>query len=246
MARGRRAPTLRSLQHRSGLANNLALPGMTGRLIGLAIGRYAGTKFFERTEADGNEDRQAHGTDRSIGVCARRCDSQRRIWLLQRPRDDCDILKSVKLPLEGEALLRPTAREDFEHFGEALAALAVRYAIGLVGVGKAAAAHAENKASMAEVIKRCDLLGQAQWVTQRQHLHRNADFHAAGLRSDGASDQQGSRGDRSLREEVQFRDPDDVETPALSRVHLSEGLRECLRIRHPFVARKFVKDTELE
>src|SRR4029077_14920073 len=80
---------------------------------------YAGTQFFERTEADGNEDRQAHGTDCSIGVCARRCDAQRRIWLLQQPRDDCDIVKSVKLPLEGEEILRPTTLEDFEHFGEA-------------------------------------------------------------------------------------------------------------------------------
>ncbi len=96
------------------------------------------------------------------------------------------------------------------------------------------------------MIKCCDLLGQAQWMTQRQHLYRDADFNAAGLRSDGASDQQGSRGYRSLREEVQFRDPDDVETPALSRVHLSEGLRECLRIRDPCVARKLVKDAELE
>ena len=152
----------------------------------------------------------------------------------------------MKLPLEGEALLRPTTREDFEHFREALAALAVGYAIGLVGVGKATSAHPENKTSMANVIKRCDLLGQAQWMTQWQHLYRNADFNAAGLRSDGASNQQGSRGYRSLQEKVQFRDPDDVETPALSRVHLSEGLRECLRIRHPCVARKFVKDTELE
>src|SRR6516225_6622766 len=83
------------------------VPGVTGRLIGLAIGRYAGTQFFERTEADGNENRQAHGTDCSIGVCARRCDAQRWIWFLKRPRDDCDIVKSVKLPLEGEALLRP-------------------------------------------------------------------------------------------------------------------------------------------
>ena len=96
---------------------------------------------------------------------------------------------------------------------------------------------------MADMIKRCDLLGQSQWMTQRQHLHRNADFHAAGLRSDGAGDQQRSGGDRSLREEVQFRDPDDVETKALGRVHLGEGLRECLCIRHPCVARKLVKDT---
>ena len=152
----------------------------------------------------------------------------------------------MKLPGEGEALLRPTTHENFERFGETLAALAIRYAIGFVGLGKAAAADTENKAPIADVIKRCDLLGQAQWVTQRQHLHRNADFHAAGPRSDGAGDQQGSRGDRSLREEVQFRDPDDVETPALSCVHLSEGLRECLRVRHPCVARKLVKDTELE
>src|SRR5690242_15428245 len=219
---------------------------MTGRLIGLAIGRYAGTQFFERTEADGNEDGQAHGADRSIGVCARRCDAQRWIWLLQRPRDDCDILKPVKLPLEGEALLSPTALEDFEHFGEALAAFAVGYAIGLVGVGKAAAAHTENKASMADVIKCCDFLSQAQWMAQRQHLHRNADFHAAGLGSDGASDQQRSGRDRSLRKEVQFRDPDNVETPSLSRMYLGEGLRERLRIRHPCAARKLVKDTELE
>ena len=108
---------------------------MTGRLIGLVISRYAGTQFFECTEADGNEDWQAHGADRPIGVCACRCDAQRRIWLLQRPRDGCDIVKPVKLPLKGEALLSPTELEDFEHFGEALAALAVGYAIGFVGAG---------------------------------------------------------------------------------------------------------------
>jgi len=61
-----------------------------------------------------------------------------------------------------------------------------------------------------------------------------------------ALDQQGSRGDRSLREEVQFRDPDDVEAPALGRLDLSEGLREGLRIGDPCVARKLVKDAELE
>ena len=96
------------------------------------------------------------------------------------------------------------------------------------------------------MIKRRDLLGQSQWMTQRQHLHRNADSHAAGLRSDGASDQQRSGGDRSLREEVQFRDPDDVEAPTLGCFHLGEGLHECLRIRHPCVTWKLVKDTELE
>src|SRR5262249_9326084 len=127
---------------------------MTGRLIGLAIGRYAGTQFFERTEANGNEDGQAHGADCPIGVCARRCDAQRRMWLLQRPRDDCDIVKPVKLALEREALLSPTALEDFEHFGEALTALAVRYAIGLVSAGEAPAAHTENKAAMADVVAR--------------------------------------------------------------------------------------------
>src|ERR1700722_8803011 len=109
-------------------------------------------------------------------------------------------VKPVKLPLEGEAFLSPTALEDLEHFGEALAALAVGYAIGLVGVGKAAAAHTENKSSTADVIKRCDFLRQAQWMAQRQHLHRSADFHAAGLRSDGTGDQERSGRDRSLRE----------------------------------------------
>src|SRR5215469_831635 len=166
--------------------------------------------------------------------------------LLQRSRDDCDIVKPVKLPLKGEALLSPTALEDLEHFGEALAALAVGYAIGLVGAGKAAAAYTENKTSLADVIKCCDFLGQSQWMTQRQHLHRNADFHAAGPRGDGTGNQQRGGGDRSLREEVQFRDPDDVETPTLGRLHLGEGLRECLCIRHPCVAWKLVKDTELE
>jgi len=99
---------------------------------------------------------------------------------------------------------------------------------------------------MTDVIKCCDFLGQAQWMAKRQHLHRNADFHAAGLRGDGASDQQRSGRDRSLWEEVQFRDPDDVETPTLSCLRLNEGLRECLCIRHPCVAWKLVKDTELE
>src|SRR5262249_32508884 len=179
---------------------NLALPSMTSRLIGLAIGRYAGTQFFERTEADGNEDGQAHGADRPIGVCACRCDAQRRMWLLQRPRDDCDIVKPVKLPLKGEALLSPTALEDFEHFGEALTALAVRYAISLVGVGKAAAAPTETKASMADVVKCCDFLGQAKWMAQRQHLHRNADFYASGLRSDALAISSGADAtDRSGR-----------------------------------------------
>src|SRR5689334_21196150 len=47
-------------------------------------------------------------------------------------------------------------------------------------------------------------------------------------------------------EKVQFRDPDDFEIRVLSRIHQCEGLRECLRVRHPCVARKLVKDTELE
>src|SRR5215469_16760101 len=108
--------------------------------------------------------------------------------LLQRSRDDCDNVKPVKIPHKGEALFSPTALEDLEHFGEALAALTVGYAIGLVGAGKAAAAYTENKTSIADVIKRCDLLGQSQRMTQWQDLHRNADFHAAGLRGNGAGD----------------------------------------------------------
>jgi hypothetical protein len=59
-------------------------------------------------------------------------------------------------------------------------------------MGKATSAHTENKASMTDMIKRCHLLGQAQWMTQWQHLYRNADFYAVGPRSDGAGDQQGS------------------------------------------------------
>ena len=147
---------------------------MNRRLIGLAIGRYAGTPVLERSEADSNEDGQAHGADRAIGVCARRCNAQRWIWLFQRPRDIVTF-ESWKLPLEGKALLCPTALRK-SSIGEELAALVVRYAIGLVGPRKAAAARTEIKASMANVIKRCDFLGQAQWMAQRQHLNRNADF----------------------------------------------------------------------
>ena len=52
---------------------------------------------------------------------------------------------------------------------------------------------------------------------------QNADPHAPSSQGDGAGNQEGSRGDRPLREEVQFGEPDDVEMPALGRVDLSEG-----------------------
>ncbi len=219
---------------------------MTGGPVGLAISRYVGAQFLDSAEANGNKNGQAHGADRRIGVCARCCNAQRGIWFLQRPRYDCDIAKFMEAPLKGEVLIAPGALEDLEHLGEALAALPVGYPIGLVCAWKAAAAYTEDKASVADVIKGCDLLGQSQWMTQRQHLDSNADFHATSSRRDGAGDQERSRGDRPLWREVQFRKPDRVEAPALGRVDLSKGLSKCLCICLSCAALKLVKDTELE
>jgi hypothetical protein len=96
------------------------------------------------------------------------------------------------------------------------------------------------------VIEGRDLLGQAQRMAQRQHLDGNADLQATRPRSNGAGNDEGRGDNRSLRQEVQFREPDHVETPALGRVDLGKGLSECLGIGLPCVTRELVENTELE
>src|SRR5205807_4313953 len=101
-----------------------------------------------------------------------------------------DVVIFVELAVEREPAVRPRALEHFQYLGEALAALGVWDAVGLVGAGKAAAADAENQPPLADVVERRDLLGKPQRMAQGQHLHGNADVDALGARGNGRRDQE--------------------------------------------------------
>src|ERR1700724_2178196 len=96
------------------------------------------------------------------------------------------------------------------------------------------------------MVERRHFLGQPQRMAQRQHLDTNADLYAKRARGYGAGENERRRGDRPLRREVQFGEPDRVEAPAFSGVGLGKGLSECLGVGPSRVARKLQKNAEFE
>ena len=87
---------------------------------------------------------------------------------------------AIELALVAERLARPRLPEDVERLAEARLALAVLDAVDVVGAHDAAAADPELEAALADVIERGDLLGDAQRMVQRQHLHGRARPGAGG------------------------------------------------------------------
>ena len=205
-----------------------------------------GLQLLQRAEPDRDEHRVAELGDRRERVGAVRRDADLGPRLLVRLRGHRDVVEAVILALVRKPVLGPGLFQDFERLGEAVAAFAVRHAIGLVGAREAAATDAEDQPAVADLIDRRDLLGEAQRMAQRQHLDRGADLHPLGAGGDRAGQGQRRRQHRTLRRDMDLGQPHRVEAPALGRVDLLERGRERLLVADPGRPLKFVKHAELE
>src|SRR3989442_5144694 len=105
---------------------------------------------------------------------------------LVRPRRDDGVLHAVELALVAERLALPALPDDLQGLAETRLALGVRHAVDVVGPHDAAAPDAELEAAFADVVDGGDLLGDAQRMVQRQHLHGGADADTARATPDRA------------------------------------------------------------
>jgi len=122
----------------------------------------------ERDRANGHEHGPSELSDQGVRLGRRRRDADRRVRLLERLGHDADVLELEVLALVREALLRPRRGEDVERLEEPVTAFAVRNVGALIVAGQAAAAHPELEPSLAEMVDRRDVLGQAQgWLSGR-------------------------------------------------------------------------------
>ena len=119
---------------------------------------------FELADAGGphrQEDRQAPASDGRIRLLGRRRDAQRRMRLLVRFGDRADVAELEVLALVREPLLGPRLQENLERLVEPLLTFFVRDIEARVVAGKPASAHTEVEASLAHLIERRDVLGEA-------------------------------------------------------------------------------------
>ena len=172
---------------------DLALTRMTGRLVRLLIGLDVRRQLRPGRVPRAGEYRIAHGADRRKGVRGAGGDADRRQFSVIGARHRSDVVEIVEPSRIGKARLFPGPQDDFEDFGEAVAALFVGHLIGVIGADDATAADAEYEPPLADLIDRRGLFGEAQRMAQRQHLHGDADFHAGRAGGDGAGDRQWRR-----------------------------------------------------
>ena len=92
------------------------------------------------------------------------------------------------LALVGKARLGPRLLDHVQDLAEAILALGIGNAIGVIGLRHAAAADPKDQPAVAQLIDGRRLLGQPQRMAQRQDLHGDADLDAPGARGDRAGD----------------------------------------------------------
>src|SRR6516164_8446971 len=170
------------------------------------------------------------------------------VWprLLIRLRGEPDVVEAVVLAVIGEGRLGPRPLEDFESFGKALAALAVRDAVGLVGAREAAAPDSEYQAALADLVDRRGLFGQPQRMAEWQYLNAGPHLHAFGAGGYGTGESERRRAHRPVGVDVDFRQPHRVEPPALGGIDLFERGGERLLVTHTGGPLKLVEHPELE
>src|SRR5207247_8844300 len=127
-----------------------------------------------------DETRQSHPADVRKGLRGRRAHPDRRMRLLIRARGDRGVGEAVELAFIAEGLALPGRQDDLQGFEEPRLALLVGNAERVVGARASASAHAEIEPSLAQVIERRDLAGDAERVVHRKELYRRADAQAPG------------------------------------------------------------------
>src|SRR5262245_8151715 len=163
---------------------------------------------------------------------------------LERARRDRRVLEPVELALVAEGLPLPGFPDDLERLAEPGLALAVRDAVAVLRARDAAAADPELEPTLADVIERRDLLGDAQRMIEREHGDGRADPKAPRPGGDRAGHLQRSGNDRAVRCEVDLAEPDTVEAPvfrALSQLERVTERRDLARS----VAHLFDEDPEM-
>ena len=155
-------------------------------------------------------------------------DAQRGVRLLVGRRCDGGVLHRIVVALVGELLAFPCLQNDLQRFGEPFLAFVIGDAEYIVGTGKSAAADAELEAALANVIDSGHFLGYAKWVAQGQHVHGHAHPQPLGAGCYRCRHDDGRREHRPGRVEVQFGQPDAVQTHLFRRVDHSEALLKCL------------------
>jgi hypothetical protein len=113
-----------------------------------------------------------------------------------------------------EGLALPGLQDDLERLEEAVLALGIRHTERIVGAGGSAPADPEIEPSVAQVIERGDLTGDAQRMVERQELHRRAHAQAPGLGRDRAGHQERRREHGARRVDEHLGQPQHVEPPA--------------------------------
>src|SRR3989442_1175047 len=98
----------------------------------------------------------------------RRGHPDRRMRLVIRARGDGGVGEAIELAFVAEGLALPRREDDLQRFEEASLALFVGDAERVVGPRASAAAHAEGEPSVAQMIERGDLAGDAERVVQRK------------------------------------------------------------------------------
>src|SRR5262249_55585032 len=132
--------------------------------------------------AQAGDERKSHAPDHRKRVGRRRRHPDRRMRLLERARDDGEIVGREVLAGVREAFLGPGLQNEVERLLEALAALVVAHAVPRVGARKTAAPDAEVETALADLVDGGGLLGGANGMAEREHADAGADPYAARAR----------------------------------------------------------------
>src|SRR5437667_2201875 len=114
----------------------------------------------------------------------------------------------------------------------------------LIVPGKSASPNAEFEPALGDMVDRRDVLGQAQGVAQGKDLDGDPDLDAPRTGRQRGGDHERGRKYRSIFLEMDFGEPDRVETHLLGGLHLAQRLVERGRFPDPGRARKLREQTE--
>ena len=103
--------------------------------------------------------------------------------------------------------------------------------------------HTKNQSPLADLVDGGSFFGNAQRMTQRQHLHSDTDLQTPGARGDGAGNSHGSRQYRTLFREMNLRQPHRIQPPAFSGLYLCKRLMKRLLFRLALAVPKFIAST---